>query len=222
MNILVVEDEELIAEFTKRVLKNENFDVDVVYDGMDGFNKAVKKSYDVILLDVLLPSKDGFSICKDLRQAKITTPIIMLSSQADEDSKVTGLDYGADDYLTKPFSHKELVARIRAVTRRPSPVLQSKLKAGDLTLDPQGRIVTRGNKKIELRPKEYDLLEFMLRNQDTVLPKHVLLNNVWNIRSEAASNRLEVYIKHLRNKIDKPFDHKLIHTIHGTGYKLSV
>jgi DNA-binding response OmpR family regulator len=222
MNILLIEDDELIAEFTRQVLRNEDFNVSISYDGVDGFNKASKKRYDVILLDVLLPNKDGFSICRDLRRAKNMTPIIMLSSQAGEDSKVDGLDYGADDYLTKPFSHKELVARIRAVTRRPSAVVQSKLSIVDLELDPQGHLVTRGGKTILLRPKEYELLEFMMRNQDVALPKHVLLHNVWGIRSEAASNRLEVYIKHLRHKIDKPYKRHLIHTVHGIGYKLAV
>lgn len=221
MNILLVEDDNLMAEFVKRVLKSENHFVSVAYDGIQGFKKAQASSYDAIILDVLLPSKDGLSICRDLRRLKIMTPILFLTSQYDEKSRVDGLDAGADDYLVKPFSYKELSARLRAITRRPSVVIQSSLVVGDLTLNPEGHSVTRQGRALSLRPKEYDLLEYMMRNPGIALPKHVLLRNVWKIRSESASNRLEVYIRHLRQKVDHPFKRKLIHTVRGVGYKIT-
>ncbi len=140
---------------------------------------------------------------------------------AHEQARIEGLDAGADDYLAKPFSYRELTARLRAVTRRPSMVLQSDLEIGSLKLNPETREVTRSGKKIELRPKEYELLEFMMRNPDIALPRHLLLNNIWHIRSEASSNRLEVCIRHLRRKVDSPFPKKLIQTVHGIGYKLA-
>jgi DNA-binding response OmpR family regulator len=221
MNILVIEDDDLTADFIKRALKQDGHYVRIAYDGLDGFNKALKSSTtDAIILDIVLPNKDGLSICKDLRRNKITTPILMLSSHAHEQARVDGLDAGADDYLVKPFSYKELAARLRAITRRPSIVLQSQLAVGNLRLNPETREVYKNEVKIELRPKEFALLEYMMRNPDIVLPRHQLLNNVWHIRSEASSNRLEVYIRHLRQKIDSDPDSHTIQTIHSIGYKL--
>lgn len=221
MNILLIEDDKLLSEFIKKVLQNDGHFVQVESDGEKGFHSAQKKQYDVIILDIMLPHKDGISICAELRRQKIATPILILSAQTEEDYRVRGLDIGADDYLTKPFSHKELLARIRAITRRPSAVLQSELVVGDLSLSPDGHRVERAGKAIELSPKEYQLLEFLMRNQDTALPKHLILNKVWQIRSTAASNRLEVHVRHLREKVDKPFKKKVIHTVRGIGYKLS-
>lgn len=220
MNILIIEDDELTAEFIRRVLTAENHYVTVCADGEAGFTKAKQKKYDAIILDLSLPKKDGLSVCRDLRHLAIMTPLLILSSYADEATKIAGLDTGADDYLTKPFNYKELTARLRSITRRPSLIIQSKLSVDDLVLEPETRTVTRGSLTIQLRPKEYELLEFMMRNPNIVLPKHLLLHKVWQIRSEAASNRLEVYIRHLREKIDKPFKTKLIRTVHGVGYRL--
>lgn len=222
MNILVVEDDELTAEFIKHVLIKEHHYVRVCSDGIEGFKNAQSQKYDVILLDISLPNKDGLTICRDLRRLRVATPILILSSYADEQTKVNCLDAGADDYMTKPFGYKELLARFRSITRRPSLVIQSSLQAEDIVLNPESHGVSRGGVELHLRPKEYDLLEFMMRNPNTVLPKHVLLNKVWQIRSESASNRLEVYIRHLREKIDKPFKRKLIKTVHGIGYKFDV
>lgn len=221
MNVLVVEDDELTADFVKKVLVAESHYVVLCNDGIDAFEKAKLKKYDVIILDISLPRKDGLSICSDLRRLGITTPVLILSSYADEQTKVNGLDAGADDYLTKPFGYKELTARLRSITRRPSIVVQSNLCVADLLLNPATRSVTRAGNLLKLRPKEYELLEFMMRNPEIVLPKHLLLNKVWQIRSEAASNRLEVNIKHLREKVDKPFSRKLIQTVHGVGYRLT-
>jgi DNA-binding response OmpR family regulator len=219
MNILVVEDDELTAEFIKRVLTREHHFVQTCHDGIAGFKKAQSHSYDALILDISLPGKDGIAICRELRRLVVNTPILMLSSYADEQTKITCLDAGADDYMTKPFGYKELLARLRSITRRPSVVVQSALALEDVVLDPESHGVSRGGVVLHLRPKEYDLLEFMMRNPNTVLPKHLLLNKVWQIRSESASNRLEVYIRHLREKIDKPFKRKLIKTVHGIGYR---
>lgn len=222
MNILIIEDDTLLAEFTKRSLRLQNHHVSVVHDGSSGFKRAQSGSYDAIILDVLLPGKDGVSICSDLRRMKVETPIMMLSSKTSEESRITGLDAGADDYMIKPFSRNELSARLRAITRRPSVVAQSSLSVFDLTLDPITHTVTRAGQDIHLRPKEYELLEFMMRNQGVALQKHLLLRKVWHIYSKAASNRLEVYIRQLRQKVDQPFSVQLIHTVRGVGYKLDL
>lgn len=219
VNILIVEDDELTAEFIKRVLEKDKHFVRVINDGEKGFNKAKTFTFDAIILDILLPSKDGLSICRDLRRLKLGTPILILSSHSDESTKVSGLDAGADDYLVKPFNHRELLARLRAITRRPSIVSQSSLNIGGLTLNPESREVTREGKLLKLRPKEYELLEYMMRNPDVALPRYLLLSKVWQIRSEATSNRLEVYIRSLRQKVDHPFNKNSIQTVRGIGYK---
>lgn len=222
MNILIIEDDTLLAEFTKRSLRAQNHHVSVVHDGSSSFKRAQSGAYDAIILDILLPGKDGLSICNELRRMKVETPIMILSSKTSEESRITGLDAGADDYMVKPFSRNELSARLRAITRRPSTVVQSNLQVGDLILDPVTRRVTRAGTVIGLRPKEFELLEYMMRNQGIALQKHVLLSKVWHIYSKAASNRLEVYIRQLRQKIDQPYESKLIHTVRGVGYTLDV
>jgi len=220
VNILIVEDDELLTEYLKRTLMAEGHYVRIAYDGKTGFKKAQNGSYDVIVLDIMLPDKNGLEICEELRRLKIPTPILILSAKTDEASKVTGLNYGADDYLVKPFGDKELLARIRAVTRRPASVIQSSLQVGDLVLDPESHTVTRAGKPLQLRPKEYDLLEYMLRNPEIALSREMLLKKIWHIHSDASSNRLEVYIRQLRQKVDQPFGHKYIQTVRGVGYKL--
>ncbi len=222
MNILIIEDDPLIAEFTKRTLRMDHHRVSIVPDGTSGFRRARSGPFDAIILDLTLPGLDGISLCSSLRRLKIMTPIIVLTSDMHENTKVLSLDSGADDYMVKPFSHVELSARLRAITRRPSAIVQSQLEVGDLQLNPQEHTVMRAGVEIKLSPKEYDLLEYMMRNPGIALHKHVLLNKVWHIYSQAASNRLEVYIRQLRRKIDDPFAKNLIHTVRGIGYKLEV
>lgn len=221
MRVLVVEDEELIVEFLKRSLKIEKHDVDVASDGLKGYKKALKAHYDVIILDVMLPMKNGLDICRELRRTGVATPILFLSARNSEAARIQGLDAGADDYLVKPFSYRELNARLRAITRRPSVVPQSELQIANLILNPVSRDVTRGGKLIHLRPKEYALLEYMMRHPNVALPRYELLRNVWGISNDMTSNRLEVYIRHLRNKVDSKYRTKLIHTVRGVGYKIS-
>ncbi len=220
MKILVVEDDELTAEFIAKTMRLENHDVVVANDGLEGFKLANTSGYGAIILDVLLPHKNGLEICKDLRRLRISTPILILSSESSEKARIDGLDAGADDYLVKPFNYKELQARIRAITRRPSVVIQSKLRAVDLTLDPASHEVHRTGTKLKLRPKEYDLLEYMMRNPNTALSRAQLLKDVWGIFADNSSNRLEVHIRHLREKVDKNHKHKLIQTVRGIGYRL--
>jgi len=220
MNILLVEDDHLLAEYTKRTLRSAHHHVSVVHDGSAGFKRAKSGSYDAIILDIILPGKDGISICNELRRMAIDTPILMLSSRTNEASRIEGLDAGADDYMIKPFSIEELSARLRAITRRPSVVSQSVLAIGDLTIDPVGHVVQRDGVDLHLRPKEYDLLEFMMRNPNIALSREVLLKRVWGIYSNAASNRLEVYIRQLRKKVDDPFKVHYIQTVRGIGYKI--
>lgn len=221
MNVLVIEDDRLLAEFIKKTLGRHKYYVRIECDGEMGFTKAQSGSFDAIILDITLPKKDGLSICNDLRRQKVATPIILLSAKTDEASKIAGLDAGADDYVMKPFNHGELAARLRAVTRRPAAVIQSRLVIADLELHPDKHTVTRGGTSIPLRPKEFMLLEYMMQNQDVVLHKRDLLHKVWQVQPSASSNRLEVYILQLRKKIDSPFKVKLIHTVHGSGYRLS-
>lgn len=220
MNILVIEDDSIVAEFMRRVLCKAGHHVTIANDGDSGYKKARRGVYDAIILDLYLPGRDGIGLCSDLRRLKVTTPIVMLTSDAHEHTKVAGLDAGADDYMVKPFSHAELAARLRAVTRRPSHIVQSKLQVGDLQLDPDGHVVLRGSKAIKLSPKEYELIEFMMQNPGITLPRHLILNKVWHVYSQASSNRLEVCIRQLRIKLGGPRETKVIQTVHGIGYKL--
>ena len=165
--------------------------------------------------------KNGLDICRELRRTGVATPILFLSARNSEAARIQGLDAGADDYLVKPFSYRELNARLRAITRRPSVVPQSELQIANLILNPVSRDVTRGGKLIHLRPKEYALLEYMMRHPNVALPRYELLRNVWGISNDMTSNRLEVYIRHLRNKVDSKYRTKLIHTVRGVGYKIS-
>lgn len=220
MNILVIEDDDLTAEFIRQVLGRENHYVVVNDDGAKGFKKAQSSQFDAIILDINLPNMDGVTICRELRRLKVATPILFLSSYTDEHIRIEGLDAGADDYLIKPFSYKELTARLRAITRRPSIVVQSALSICDLMLNPESREVSRSGKVLKLSPKEYELLEYMMRNPDTALPRYLLLSRVWRIGSDSSSNRLEVYIRHLRQKVDHTHKKKLIQTVRGVGYKI--
>lgn len=222
MRTLVIEDEHKIANSIKKGLELESFAIDVSYDGNDGFDLASTEDYDVIILDLLLPGMDGLTICKKLREEKIHTPILMLTAKGGLHDKVGGLDAGADDYLVKPFAFEELLARIRALTRRPQNSLNSVLTCEDLSLNTQTFEVKRGSKTIPLSKKEFALLEYLLRHSNTVLTKERIISHVWDYDADILPNTVEVYIGYLRNKVDRPFKNKpsLIHTIRGFGYKI--
>ncbi len=221
MRILVVEDERRIANTIKKGLEQERFAADVAYTGDDGFDLAVGEEYDVIILDLMLPGMDGLTVCKTLREQDIHTPILMLTAKSQIQDKVTGLDMGADDYLTKPFSFEELLARIRALTRRPKIANASTLTVGDLSLDPKGFTVKRAGKPIALSAKEFSLLEYFMRNAGATLSKEQIIAHVWNYDADILPNTVEVFIKNLRKKIDQPFskNKSLIQTVRGFGYK---
>lgn len=221
MKILVVEDEHIIATSIKKGLEQEHYTVDLAFDGLEGFDLASTGDYDLILLDIMLPQMDGLDICRQLRQDKIHTPILMLTARGQTDDKVTGLNTGADDYLTKPFAFEELLARIRALARRPQTVTTETLSVGDLSINLSTYEVTRQNKSIALSSKEYSLLECLMRHANKILSKDQLIQHVWSYESDILPNTVEVYIRNLRQKIDQPFKQKLIKTVRGFGYKIS-
>jgi len=216
MRILVVEDEHRIANTIKKGLEQEKYAVDVAYDGKSGFDLATTEEYDVLILDLLLPEMDGLTICRTLRQNKNHLPILMLTAKGQIEDKVEGLDAGADDYLTKPFSFSELLARVRALTRRPRKALGTVLQIADLSLDTNSFEVKRGNKSIRLSSKEFSLLEYLMRHPNSVLTKEQIISHVWNYDADVLPNTVEVNIKNLRNKIGND----LINTIRGFGYKI--
>ena len=222
MRILVVEDEHRIANSIKKGLELERYAVDVAYNGLDGFDLAISEDYDVILLDLMLPGMDGLQVCAELRKKAIHTPILILTARSQTDDKVKGLDTGADDYLTKPFSFEELLARVRALSRRPKNTLDSILTLDGLSLDTKTFEVKRGEKRITLSSKEFSLLEYLIRHPHQIIKKEQIIAHVWNYDADILPNTVEVYIKNLRGKIDVPFkDQKpLINTVRGFGYKL--
>jgi DNA-binding response OmpR family regulator len=222
MRVLVVEDEHKIANSIKRGLDQESYAVDVAYDGETGFDLASTESYDVIILDLMLPKMDGMTICKKLREGSIHTAILILTAKGELNDKVDGLNSGADDYLVKPFAFAELLARIKALTRRPKDSFGSELKVDGLTLDTLTYQVKREGREINLSKKEFSLLEYLMRHPNKIQTKDQIIGNVWNYDDDILPNTVEVYIGYLRNKIDKPFKNKpgLIHTVRGFGYKI--
>lgn len=222
MRILVVEDAHKIAQSIKKGLEQESCAVDVAYDGQQGFDLAVTEEYDVIVLDLLLPKMDGVELCRNLREQQIHTPILMLTAKGQISDRVNGLDAGADDYLTKPFAFEELLARVRALTRRPSISLQTVLTVQDLRMNTVTKIVERAGTTLKLSTKEYSLLEYLLRHAGQALSKEQIITHVWDYDADILPNTVEVYIGYLRNKIDKAFpQHKsLIQTVRGFGYKV--
>lgn len=222
MRILVVEDEHKIANSIKRGLGQESYAVDVSYTGTSGYDLACSEDYDLVILDILLPEINGIEICKKLRSKNIHTPILMLTAKGQIADKVEGLDAGADDYLTKPFAFEELLARIRALIRRPQSTVGTILKIEDLSLNTVTFEVKRGNKTIQLSNKEYALLEYLLRHPNQILTKDQIIGHVWDYDANILPNTVEVYIGYLRSKIDKPFpkNSTLIQTIRGFGYKI--
>ncbi len=222
MKLLLIEDEHKIANAIKQGLEQEHYVVDIAYTGIEGYDLATAETYDAIILDRLLPGMEGMEICKKLRMENNHTPIIMLTAKAQLQDKVEGLNLGADDYLTKPFAFEELLARIKALTRRPHKAIETTLKVSDLTLDTTSYEVKRANKHISLSAKEFSLLEFLLRHANKTVTKDQIIRHVWNYDANILPNTVEVFIGYLRNKIDKPFPKKeqLIHTIRGFGYKI--
>ncbi len=217
MRLLVVEDEHKIANSIKQGFEQESFAVDVAYTGTDGYDLASTEDYDVILLDLLLPGMDGDTICKKLRAGGIHTPILMLTAKSQLSDKVSGLNNGADDYLTKPFAFEELLARVRALGRRPKQTTGNILKVDNLALDTSSFEITRAGKPIRLSSREYSLLEYLMRHPNKTLTKNQIIAHVWNYDADVLPNTVEVYIGYLRNKLGKP---EILQTVRGFGYKL--
>jgi DNA-binding response OmpR family regulator len=220
MRILIVEDDRKVGAFLQKGLKEEQYAVDVCRDGEEAVDWASINSYDVIVLDIMLPKKDGFAVCRELRQKGMLTPILMLTAKDSVEDKVSGLTEGADDYLTKPFSFEELLARIRALLRRTQDYKTKELRVGDLELDPIKRLATRAGKQIPLSGKEYALLEYLMRNKGRVVTESMIVEHVWDMNYEGTSNIVNVYINYLRKKIDSEFEVKLVRTIRGHGYTI--
>lgn len=221
MRLLVVEDDEVIAKALKKGLEQEAFAVDVAHDGNRGFDLAASEDYDVIILDLMLPGMNGITICDKLRiEENIQIPILMLTAKGSVEDKVKGLNSGADDYLPKPFAFDELLARVRALMRRPKHSLQSFISVDDLKFDSVSNQVFRGQNKIDLSKKELGLLTYLMRNKSKTISKQQIIDHVWDYDAEVLPNTVEVYIGYLRNKIDKGYDQKLIKTIRGFGYRI--
>lgn len=221
MRILIVEDEHKIANALKRALEQESYAVDVSYDGDDGYAMATTEPYDMAIIDRMLPGEHtGIDIVEAMRTAKIHTPVLLLTALGSTNDKTKGLDSGADDYLVKPFALEELLARVRALLRRPTETQGTTLQVGDLSLNTVDFSVKRGDTDIQLTSKEFGLLEYLLRNQGRPLSKDTIIAHVWDYDADILPNTVEVYIKYLRNKIDTPFKKPLLHTVRGFGYKL--
>jgi len=223
MRILVIEDERRIARNIKEGLEQERYAVDLAYDGLEGYDLAAGEEYEVIILDLMLPKMDGMTLCRKLREEKITTPILILTAKGQTKDKIEGLNAGADDYLTKPFSFEELLARLRVLTRRPKNSLGEVLAVGDLRLDSKNYQVKKGGREINLTAKEFALLEYLMRNVGLILSKEQIIAHVWNYEADILLNTVEVYIRNLRKKLrDTGKGEKaLIKTRRGFGYQLS-
>jgi DNA-binding response OmpR family regulator len=220
MKILIVEDDKKVAGFISRGLREEQHSVDVCFDGEEALNCIETEDYDMIILDVMIPKLNGFEVVRRVRRQSILTPILLLTAKSNLEDKLKGLDEGADDYLTKPFSFEELLARIRALLRRSQDYRTRTLKVADLELDPISRRVTRNGVTIPLTGKEYALLEYLLRNRGRIVTHSMIIDHVWDRDFDGFSNVVNVYINHLRDKIDKGHARKYIQTIRGMGYKI--
>ena len=221
MRVLVVEDEVRLAHALERGLRAEGFGVDLAHDGESGLHLARGGGYDAVVLDIMLPKLSGYRVVERLRNANNWVPILLLSAKDGEYDQADGLDVGADDYLTKPFSYVVLVARLRALLRRGAPERPTILRAGDLELDPATHVVRRGEADISLTPREFSLLDYLLRRRGEVVSKRALLEHVWNSLDEIDPNVVEVYIGYLRRKIDTPFGRQAVQTVRGAGYRLA-
>ena len=222
MRLLVVEDEAKLARFIQQGLQEEGYAVDVANTGDMGLAMALERVHDVIILDIQLPRMDGLRVLQELRQARVTTPVLLLTVRATIEDKVLGLDAGADDYLTKPFAFQELVARVRALLRRRTDVASPVLQVADLTLDPARRVVIRGGETIMLTPREFALLDYFMRHPGRVLTRMMIAEHVWDYSFHHTTNVIDVYVQYLRKKIDTGREPKLLHTVRGVGYILKV
>lgn len=220
MKILVVEDEKKVAGFIKRGLEEDGYEVMVTYDGAEGLKQALAGDFSLVILDVMLPKKDGLAVVKELREAGKHIPVLMLTARGTTDDIVSGLDAGSDDYLTKPFAFAELTARVRALLRRGEQDRGAEIRFADLRLDPVSHKVWRGEKEIDLTAKEYGLLEYLVRNPNTVLSRAMIAEHVWDYAFDSFTNIIDVYVNYLRKKVDKDYPTKLIHTVRGQGYIL--
>jgi DNA-binding response OmpR family regulator len=220
MRILVVEDDRKVAAFIQRGLEEEGYAVDVLHDGSEAGAQATCIDYDAAVLDLMLPGRSGLQVLHELRAKKGELLVLILTAKDSLDERIAGLDAGADDYMVKPFALAEVSARVRALLRRGQP-RQVRLRMADLELDPVKRIVARGGRRVDLRPKEYALLEFLMRNADRPVTRSLIIEHVWDIHFDSISNVVEVHINALRHKIDRGFDVPLIHTIRGVGYMLT-
>ena len=220
MRVLIIEDEHKIANALKRVFQQEHYAVDVCYDGEEGLAMGTNQPYDIMIIDLGLPKKDGLEVIKELRQQSVHTPVIVLTAKGSTSEKVAGLDAGADDYILKPFAMDEVLARVRALLRRPADQQTTVLEAEDLTLNTTTYEVKRGGKVIPLPSKEFSLLEYLLRNKGRPLSKDEIIGHVWDYDADVLPNTVEVYIRYLRQKIDDPFDKPIIHTARGFGYSV--
>jgi DNA-binding response OmpR family regulator len=223
MNILIIEDDQRIAQLIQRGLEEQGFATTLAYDGLSGKKLALQNNYDLIITDIILPKIDGLDLCKQIRENRLDTPIIMLTALGTTDDKVEGFDAGADDYLVKPFEMRELLVRIRALLKRHNKTANNSgniLKYADLEMNLHTKIVKRNGIEINLTPKEFNLLEYMLQNPERVLSREEIAEKVWKIHFDTGTNFIDVYINYLRKKIDKGFDKKLIHTKSGMGFIL--
>jgi two-component system, OmpR family, copper resistance phosphate regulon response regulator CusR len=222
INILIVEDEQRLAEIIKKQLIESGFNVDIAFDGYIGKTLVEKKIYNLIILDINLPLINGYDLCREIRKTNSNIPIIMLTALSTSDNKVAGFNVGADDYVIKPYDFRELLARINVFLRRTDLMnRKEKLKIADLEMDMNTKTVTRANKKIDLTAKESSLLEFFLKNKDTLLTRELIIENVWGIDFDPNTNIIDVYVNYLRKKIDKDYEPKLIHTKFGFGFYCS-
>ncbi len=222
MRILVIEDNPKMASGIQRGLEEKGYAVDVCHTGFEGEDLAAANEYDAVVLDLMLPDRDGVEVCRNLRRRSIATPVLMLTALSSVDDKVSGLDAGADDYLTKPFEFEELLARLRALLRRGEATEGRTLRCHDLELDLYSRRASRGDTEVELSNKEFALLEYLMRNQNRVLSRMQISERVWDMNFEPGSNVIDVYISSLRKKVDRGYDRELIHTIKGAGYRFGV
>lgn len=220
MKILLIEDEPKVASFIKQGLEEQSYTVSIAYDGFFGHKLATENEFDVIIMDLMIPYMNGLELCKKLREEDIKTPILMLTALASTDDKVAGLEIGADDYMVKPFEFRELLARIKSLSKRFTDNIHSSkvLKIADLEMNLDQKSVRRSGKNIELTAKEFSLLEFMLRNKNKVVSRAEISEKVWDIHFDTGTNVIDVYVNFLRKKVDKDFDKKLIHTMVGMGY----
>lgn len=221
MRVLLVEDEPQIADFIARGLTENGYSVDVAHDGEEAVQWPSVADFDIIILDVMLPLRDGIDVCRFLRRQGVQTPVLMLTARDAVEDRVRGLDSGADDYLVKPFAFVELLARLRALSRREPALLGNELRVADLVMDTATREVFRGGTRLDLTAKEFALLEYLMRHPDQVFTRTVIAEHVWNYDFDNATNVIDVHVKNLRKKVDHPFETSLIQTVRGAGYRIS-